>query len=109
PVGYLRMHMQEDPPPFRAVKPDLPALPQLESVVMKALTKDRNQRYGSVLEFAHEFALAAQNNRSRHRGRHNCRKSRRRTSSPLTTKMARQRGPLEKSGDYRFGRLGSWC
>ena len=38
PVGYLRMHMQEDPPPFRTVKPDLPALPQLESVVMKALT-----------------------------------------------------------------------
>ena len=59
PVGYLRMHMQEDPPPFRAVKPDLPALPQLESVVMKALTKDRNQRYGSVLEFAQEFAKAA--------------------------------------------------
>ena len=59
PVGYLRMHMQEDPPPFRAVKPDLPALPQLESVVMKALTKDRDQRYGSVLEFAHEFMAAA--------------------------------------------------
>ena len=59
PVGYLRMHMQEDPPPFRAVKPDLPALPQLESVVMKALTKDRNQRYGSVLEFARDFARAA--------------------------------------------------
>ena len=60
PVGYLRMHMQEDPPPFRAVKPDLPALPQLESVVMKALTKDRNQRYGSVLEFARELTSAAQ-------------------------------------------------
>ena len=59
PVGYLRMHMQEDPPPFRAVKPDLPALPQLESVVMKALTKDRDQRYGSVLEFARDFARAA--------------------------------------------------
>ncbi len=59
PVGYLRMHMQEDPPPFRAVKPDLPALPQLESVVMKALTKDRNQRYGSVLDFARELAIAA--------------------------------------------------
>ena len=59
PVGYLRMHMQEDPPPFRAVKPDLPALPQLETVVMKALTKDRNLRYGSVLEFAREFAEAA--------------------------------------------------
>jgi len=59
PVGYLRMHMQEDPPPFRAVKPDLPALPEVESVVMKALTKDRNQRYGSVLEFARAFAEAA--------------------------------------------------
>ena len=59
PVGYLRMHMQEDPPPFRAVKPDLPALPQLESVVMKALTKDRDQRYGSVLEFARELTSAA--------------------------------------------------
>jgi WD40 repeat protein len=59
PVGYLRMHMQEDPPPFRAVKPDLPALPQVEILVMKALTKDRDQRYGSVLEFAREFAKAA--------------------------------------------------
>ena len=54
------MHMQEDPPPFRAVNPDLPALPQLESVVMKALSKDRNQRYGSVLEFARELNSAAQ-------------------------------------------------
>jgi serine/threonine-protein kinase len=60
PVGYLRMHMQEDPPPFRAVKPDLAALPQLESVVMKALTKDRNQRYGSVMEFARAFAEATE-------------------------------------------------
>jgi len=59
PVGYLRMHMQEDPPPFRAVKPDLPALFGVESVVMKALTKDRDQRYGSVLEFARAFAEAA--------------------------------------------------
>ncbi len=60
PVGYLRMHMQENPPPLRAVKPDLPALHQLEGVVMKALTKDRDQRYGSVLEFARELASAAQ-------------------------------------------------
>ena len=58
PVGYLRMHMQEDPPPFRAVNPDLPALPQLESVVMKALTKDRDQRYPAAIEFARDFARA---------------------------------------------------
>jgi formylglycine-generating enzyme required for sulfatase activity len=60
PVGYLRMHMQEDPPPFRTVKPDLTALPQLESVVMKALTKDRDQRYASALDFARELVSATQ-------------------------------------------------
>src|SRR5271157_2742023 len=54
PVGYLRMHMQEDPPPFRAVKSDLLALPRLESVVMRALIKDRDQRFSTVLEFGHE-------------------------------------------------------
>jgi len=27
PVGYLRMHMQEDPPPFRSVKPTSPRCP----------------------------------------------------------------------------------
>jgi serine/threonine-protein kinase len=59
PVGYLRKHLQDVPPPFHAIKPDLPALPQLESVVMTALTKDRAQRYGSVLEFARAFAEAA--------------------------------------------------
>ncbi len=59
PVGYLRMHMQESPPPFRTVNPHLVALPEVESAVMNALSKDRNQRYGSVLEFAHAFAEAA--------------------------------------------------
>jgi len=60
PVGYLRKHLQDAPPPFRSVNPDLPALPEVESVVMKALTKDRERRYGSVLEFAREFARAAE-------------------------------------------------
>jgi len=63
PLGYLRKHLQDDPPPFRAVKPGLPALPQLESVVMKALTKDRKQRYSSALEFARELASAAEPSR----------------------------------------------
>jgi WD40 repeat protein len=58
PLGYVRKHMTEQPPPFRAVKPDLPALPEVESVVMKALTKDRSQRYGSALQFARDFAQA---------------------------------------------------
>jgi WD40 repeat protein len=58
PLGYVRKHMTEQPPPFRAVKPDLPALPEVESVVMKALTKDRSKRYGSALQFARDFAQA---------------------------------------------------
>ncbi len=60
PVGYLRKHLMEEPPPFCAVKPDLLALPAVESVVMKALTKDRNRRYRSVLEFARELVQAAE-------------------------------------------------
>ncbi len=60
PLGYIRKHLSEDPPPFQAVKPDLPALPQLERVVLKALTKDREKRYASVLEFARDLASAAQ-------------------------------------------------
>ena len=59
PLGYLRKHMMEDPPPFRAVAPGLPVPPQLEAVVIKALAKDRDQRYASALEFAREFSSAA--------------------------------------------------
>ena len=59
PLGYVRKHLTEEPPPFRAVKPDLPALPQLERVVLKALRKDRDQRCASALEFARELAEAA--------------------------------------------------
>jgi formylglycine-generating enzyme required for sulfatase activity/predicted Ser/Thr protein kinase len=59
PLGYLRKHMLEEPPPFRAVAQGLGVPPAVESAVMKALAKDRDQRYGSVLEFAQEFAQAA--------------------------------------------------
>lgn len=58
PLGYLRKHLSEEPPTFRAVKRELVA-PQLEQVVMKALAKDRDARYASVLEFARAFAEAA--------------------------------------------------
>jgi serine/threonine-protein kinase len=60
PLGYLRKHMLEDPPPFRAVAPGLPIPPQVEAVVMKALKKEREERYPTALEFARAFASAAQ-------------------------------------------------
>jgi serine/threonine-protein kinase len=59
PLGYVRKHMLEAPPPFRAVAPDLPLSPQLEATVMKALAKDREQRYPTALDFARDFARAA--------------------------------------------------
>jgi formylglycine-generating enzyme required for sulfatase activity len=59
-VGYLRKHLQDAPPPFRAAAPGLPVPPAVEGVVMKALTKDRNQRYASAPDFARELTSAAQ-------------------------------------------------
>jgi len=59
PLGYVRKHLSEEPPPFRAVKPELAASPELEKVVMKALAKDRERRFASVMEFARAFSEAA--------------------------------------------------
>jgi formylglycine-generating enzyme required for sulfatase activity len=50
----------EEPPPFRTLAPGLRISPQVEAVVMKSLTKDRDQRHASVLDFARELAAAAQ-------------------------------------------------
>lgn len=63
PLGYVRKHLSEEPPPFRAVRPEL-AAPQLEQVVMKALAKNREVRYATVLEFARAFTDAARTARS---------------------------------------------
>ncbi len=59
PVGYLRMHMMEEPPPFRVLVPGLDLPPPVEITVMKALAKDRDQRYGSALEFARDLVSVA--------------------------------------------------
>jgi ketosteroid isomerase-like protein len=60
PLGYLRKHMLEEPPPFRAIGEGLHVPPQVEAVVMKALKKERDERYQSALEFAQAFLAAAQ-------------------------------------------------
>jgi serine/threonine-protein kinase len=59
PLGYIRKHMLEEPPPFRAVAPGLPVSSQVEATVMKALAKEREQRYPTALDFARDFARAA--------------------------------------------------
>jgi serine/threonine-protein kinase len=50
--GYVNKHVNEAPPRMK----DVPA--QVEQVVMKALEKDRDQRYATALDFAREFAAA---------------------------------------------------
>ena len=60
PFGYLQKHVMEDPPPFRTVAPALGVPPAVESAIMKALVKDREQRYASTLDFARALATAAQ-------------------------------------------------
>jgi serine/threonine protein kinase len=58
-VGFISKHLTEKPPPFRAIQPDLPSLPGIERAVMKALAKNRDERYASALEFARDFAEGA--------------------------------------------------
>jgi len=59
-LGYLEKHAKEDPPPFRAIAPGLSVPGEVEAVVMKALAKNRDERYATALEFARAFAAAAQ-------------------------------------------------
>ena len=60
PLGYVRKHVMEEPPPFRAVAQSVGMPPAVESAVMKALAKDRDRRYASALDFARELTSAAQ-------------------------------------------------
>ncbi|MBX3127905.1 MAG: protein kinase [Polyangiaceae bacterium] len=53
----LRMHIQSEPPPPRALRPDIP--PSLEAVILRALAKDPARRFQSAEEFAEALRAAA--------------------------------------------------
>jgi serine/threonine protein kinase len=59
PLGFVRKHLLEEPPAFRTIDPGLPVSTQVEASVMKALAKNREQRYPSALEFTRDFTRAA--------------------------------------------------
>ncbi len=56
-VEILQAHVEETPPPPRQIRPDLPA--QLESVILRALSKEPEQRPASASQLAQELMSAA--------------------------------------------------
>ena len=46
PLSIVDMHMREAPTPPRRINPAVP--PQIETVIMRALSKDRNRRYPTL-------------------------------------------------------------
>jgi eukaryotic-like serine/threonine-protein kinase len=52
PHGYLVLHASEKPRPLHELNPSVTASPELESILLRALEKDRNKRYATAREFA---------------------------------------------------------
>jgi serine/threonine protein kinase len=52
PHAYLMMHSQQQPKALRATNPTIAAAPELEALLFRALSKDRNARFASAREFA---------------------------------------------------------
>jgi serine/threonine-protein kinase len=51
-LGVLTKHLNEPAPPLSTVFPELAISAQLQAVIMRALVKDPNVRYQTMLEFA---------------------------------------------------------
>lgn len=60
PIATMMAHLETPPPPLRSKRADLPG--ELDNAILKALEKDRNDRYSSAKEFADTLlALVHQN------------------------------------------------
>lgn len=64
PFEYARKHLTESPPPINFVRPDLNVSIRAEQVLGKALSKAREDRYATVLDFAQEFAKVSRTERA---------------------------------------------
>jgi eukaryotic-like serine/threonine-protein kinase len=56
PMRVVMAHVQDQPPPLRPLRPELPSA--VETVVQRALAKDPAQRFGSAGELARAFEQA---------------------------------------------------
>ncbi len=52
PHGYLVLHASQKPRPLRDLNPSITDSPELESILLRALEKDRGKRFGSARELA---------------------------------------------------------
>jgi hypothetical protein len=52
PHAYLMLHAHERPRPIREMNPTVPAAPELEALIFRALNKDRAKRFATAREFA---------------------------------------------------------
>jgi serine/threonine protein kinase len=52
PHGYILKHVTEKPPAIQDLNPAANVPPQLESIIMKSLEKNRDHRFGTAAEFA---------------------------------------------------------
>src|SRR5205823_6439283 len=52
PHRYLMLHASETPRPMREVNPTVPAAPELEAIMFRALEKDRAKRFATARDFA---------------------------------------------------------
>jgi serine/threonine protein kinase len=53
PHGYILKHVTEKPQPIHELNPAVRVPPQLESVIMKSLEKNRDHRYATAADFEH--------------------------------------------------------
>ncbi|MDP9360502.1 MAG: protein kinase [Acidobacteriota bacterium] len=57
PHAYLMLHASEKPRAMTEVNPSMPASPELEAVIFRALEKDRKKRFATAREFARALAV----------------------------------------------------
>jgi eukaryotic-like serine/threonine-protein kinase len=53
PHGYILKHVTEKPLPIHELNPAVKVPPQVESVIMKSLEKNRDNRYATAADFEH--------------------------------------------------------